>query len=152
MIDPSVSSGCGLKQRTRPWPWWQRTTAPRRAVRPLPHRQFPARQAWRPARRGIPRRRLPGDDGGGQVALSLDGSISGGRGAAAAAAVRRWTRGGDRLAVVRATEDEVAAHRRRMADIDKASGGKSVWRDLNNPREGEKLYICVAHLISFIEI
>ena len=70
---------------------------------------------------------------GGQVALSLDGSSSGGRGAVAAGAVRRWTRNGDRLAVVRATEEEVAAHRRRMADIDKASGGKSVWRDADDP-------------------
>ncbi len=64
---------------------------------------------------------------GGQVALSLDGTASGGKGAGGIAAIRRWVRGADRLTVVRASQDELAAPRRRLADIDRASGGNCIW-------------------------
>jgi DNA polymerase-3 subunit epsilon len=64
---------------------------------------------------------------GGQVALSLEGSSATGRDIGGTVAVRRWERGGGRLVVVRASEEELAAHRRRLADVDKASGGRCVW-------------------------
>ncbi len=41
----------------------------------------------------------------------------------AAADLRQWT-----LPVVAASDDEAAAHDRLMAEIDKASGGKTIWR------------------------
>jgi DNA polymerase-3 subunit epsilon len=64
---------------------------------------------------------------GGQVALSLDGASAAERGPGSASTVRRWVRREARLAVVKASPDELAAHRRRMADIDRASGGKCIW-------------------------
>ena len=33
------------------------------------------------------------------------------------------------LRIVRATEDELVAHERMLAAIDKSSGGKTVWRN-----------------------
>ena len=37
---------------------------------------------------------------------------------------------GVRIAVIRADEDEAAAHEHVLALLDKASGGKTVWRRL----------------------
>jgi DNA polymerase-3 subunit epsilon len=43
--------------------------------------------------------------------------------------VAKFERGNLKLSVLRATDEEVAAHESQLADIDKASGG-SVWRSL----------------------
>ena len=66
---------------------------------------------------------------GGQATLSLDGSAEPGN------AGRPRERGGQRpahrpaeLRVVAASADERAAHASRLAAIDKASGGRCVWR------------------------
>jgi DNA polymerase-3 subunit epsilon len=34
------------------------------------------------------------------------------------------------LAVLEPTPEELAAHERLLADLDKASGGKTVWREV----------------------
>jgi DNA polymerase-3 subunit epsilon len=63
---------------------------------------------------------------GGQGALTLD---EGTAAAESRAAGRKATRPRGTLVVVRATEIEVEAHERRLAALDKASGGKTVWRN-----------------------
>ncbi|MEN9704839.1 MAG: hypothetical protein RLZZ393_718 [Pseudomonadota bacterium] len=63
---------------------------------------------------------------GGQSALALDDH---GRGALEAALLsRQLERAGPALPVVEATEAELVAHEKLLAIIDKASGGKTVWR------------------------
>jgi DNA polymerase-3 subunit epsilon len=39
------------------------------------------------------------------------------------------------LTVLAATEDELAAHRQQIEDVDKASKGKCLWKSLENPTE-----------------
>lgn len=63
---------------------------------------------------------------GGQTTLSLGGSQTGGA-AAAPEAIRRLS-GRPALRVVRASAEELAAHEQRLQAIDKASGGKCLWR------------------------
>ena len=60
---------------------------------------------------------------GGQAALTLE------TGTAAGAGPKAVTRG-ERppLRVIRASAEELEAHRRRMAAIDEASGGRAVWK------------------------
>jgi len=62
---------------------------------------------------------------GGQGALTLDEAetTTESRGKA-----RRAKRPRGTLVVVRATAAELAAHEERLAALDKASGGKTVWR------------------------
>jgi len=62
---------------------------------------------------------------GGQGALTLE---SGEGSAASSATVRRAQRPPGALVVVRATADEIEAHERRLAALDRASGGRTVWR------------------------
>jgi DNA polymerase III subunit epsilon len=86
------------------------------------------RESRRAARRAHPRRSLSGDD-------RRPG------GAHARRPVRRRPRAADRslptprserrrIAVVKANEAELAAHAHSLALLDKASGGKTVWRKI----------------------
>lgn len=62
---------------------------------------------------------------GGQTALSLD---AGGDGEEGAATIRRLASDRPRLAVVRASEDELAAHEAFLDTVEKA-GGQALWRE-----------------------
>src|SRR5690606_33360916 len=62
---------------------------------------------------------------GGQGALTLDEA---GEVTAARKAPKRARRPRGELVVLRATSEELAAHEERLAALDKASGGKTVWR------------------------
>jgi DNA polymerase-3 subunit epsilon len=63
---------------------------------------------------------------GGQVSLSLGAEgLPGSDGAREG--IRRLSAQRSPLRVVRANEDELAAHRTRLAAIDEASGGKCLW-------------------------
>jgi DNA polymerase-3 subunit epsilon len=66
---------------------------------------------------------------GGQGALTLDEAAET---AAANAPARRAPRPKGRLVVVRPTAAEAAAHEQRLAALDKSSGGKTVWRQLES--------------------
>jgi len=65
---------------------------------------------------------------GGQAALKLDAGAAPARERAAAATARR-ARPGQTLKVVEPQTDELAAHQRALERIDKASGGRCVWRN-----------------------
>jgi len=65
---------------------------------------------------------------GGQGALTLGESEAA---AAKHTAVTRAKRPRGTLVVRRATADELAAHEKRLAALDKASGGKTLWRKLD---------------------
>jgi len=65
---------------------------------------------------------------GGQASLSLDG-LGEGTGSAIAE-IRRLAAERPRLKVILAVAEELAAHEMRLAAIDKASGGKCVWKGL----------------------
>jgi DNA polymerase-3 subunit epsilon len=60
-----------------------------------------------------------------------DSLIGESEGARAETKVVKFERGSLKLSVLRATDDELAAHESQLADIDKASGG-SVWRQLKS--------------------
>ncbi len=62
---------------------------------------------------------------GGQAALGLDASTSA---AGAALAGESAARGSVRIPVVRASADELAAHERALDAIDRASGGRAIFR------------------------
>jgi len=64
---------------------------------------------------------------GGQGALTLDEAEAT---TEARVSARKAKRPRGKLLVVRATEVELAAHEQRLAALDKASGGKTVWRTL----------------------
>ena len=64
---------------------------------------------------------------GGQGALTLDEAAET---TAANSPARRARRPQGALVVVRPTPEEIAAHERRLAALDKSSGGKTVWRQL----------------------
>ena len=64
---------------------------------------------------------------GGQGALTLDEAEAT---TEARASARKAKRPRGKLLVVRATEAELAAHEQRLAALDKASGGNTVWRTL----------------------
>lgn len=70
---------------------------------------------------------------GGQVTLSLDSGTQAAGDLVQTYTIRRLQ--GDRppLRVIRATEEELAAHAQRLEAIDKASGGKCVWKSLEDP-------------------
>ena len=64
---------------------------------------------------------------GGQTSLSLDGL---GEGAGSTVSeIRRLAADRPRLKVIAAGAEELAAHESRLAAIDKASGGKCVWKN-----------------------
>ena len=65
---------------------------------------------------------------GGQVSLSLDSRVD--SQGVQRAEIRRVDPGRKPLRVIRASEAECQAHDARMAAIEKASGGSSVWRQL----------------------
>jgi DNA polymerase-3 subunit epsilon len=67
---------------------------------------------------------------GGQRALSLDTGTGAGRTEGGPGGIRRVDRDGLQLVVISATADEQAAHEERLAAIDSASGGETVWRRL----------------------
>lgn len=65
---------------------------------------------------------------GGQVTLSLEDAQS--HLAVSGRAARKFDAQRPQLRVVRAAEDELAAHERRLDAIDKESGGNCLWRKL----------------------
>src|SRR5690606_33795622 len=67
---------------------------------------------------------------GGQGALTLDET---GASAEVRATSKKAKRPRGTLVVVRATEREQEAHERRLAALDKASGGKTLWRAIAPP-------------------
>lgn len=68
---------------------------------------------------------------GGQTSLSLaNQGAEGGGDAASATAIRRLAAGRAPLPVVQASSAELEAHEQWLAKLDKASGGSSVWRQL----------------------
>lgn len=64
---------------------------------------------------------------GGQTTLSLGGSHA--TGAAAVPETIRRLSGRPALRVIRASDEELAAHEQRLQAIDKASGGKCLWKN-----------------------
>ncbi len=62
---------------------------------------------------------------GGQTDLLLDGQSEGGQ--STAGEIRRLAQERAPLRVIRAGDDELAAHEARLAAIDKASGGQCLW-------------------------
>ena len=67
---------------------------------------------------------------GGQRALSLDAEVATQSQDGAQAGIRRLQREGLMLQVVKANDDELAAHETRLKAIDDAAGGQAVWRRL----------------------
>jgi len=67
---------------------------------------------------------------GGQGALTLDEAAAA---TEARTDARKAKRPRGKLVVVRATEAELAAHESRLAALDKASGGRTAWRNLEGP-------------------
>lgn len=75
---------------------------------------------------------------GGQVGLLLAGEDepqAGGEGGGADA-IRRLGAGRPRLPVPRATAEELSAHEQRLAILDKAAGGRCLFRQIETPAEG----------------
>jgi len=68
---------------------------------------------------------------GGQVALSLGSGDSGSQGGGAGE-IRRLPADRPRLPVIRATAEELADHRERLAAIAGVAGGPSVWEKLSS--------------------
>jgi DNA polymerase III subunit epsilon len=66
---------------------------------------------------------------GGQAVLTLSAESDTARSRARQAAPARYAEGA-RITVIRADEDELAAHEHVLALLDKASGGQTVWRRL----------------------
>ncbi|MGQ9425186.1 DNA polymerase III subunit epsilon [Gilvimarinus sp. F26214L] len=71
---------------------------------------------------------------GGQTALSLGGSS--GEASAGGTTIRRLSADRPPLPVIAATAEELQAHRDKLAAIEKAAGGPSLWQQLEL-REGE---------------
>ncbi|MCG6965373.1 MAG: DNA polymerase III subunit epsilon [Chromatiaceae bacterium] len=67
---------------------------------------------------------------GGQTALSLEAEVVADAARGGQAGIRRISRDGLDLVVVRAGGDELRAHEERLEAIDKAAGGAAVWRRL----------------------
>ena len=64
---------------------------------------------------------------GGQSTMSLDHSTSAGE---PGSTNKTWSRPAGVLAVLTATDDEIAQHEKVLTTLDKASGGKTVWRKM----------------------
>jgi DNA polymerase-3 subunit epsilon len=71
---------------------------------------------------------------GGQAALSLEHGIA--EGEEGAEPGRRARRDDLRIPVVRATAAELAAHEEALAAIERASGGRALFRGTPGSREG----------------
>ncbi len=54
--------------------------------------------------------------------------------APAATAAEAISRAGLKLVVVRASDEELAAHNGQLEDIDKASGGKCLWKQIETAK------------------
>ena len=67
---------------------------------------------------------------GGQVKLSLDEIRPAGQ-ADSATTASRWVRPSGTLTIHAADDAELAAHEKVLATLDKASGGKTLWRKLS---------------------
>lgn len=65
---------------------------------------------------------------GGQTALALSAETEAG-GGQADVSIRRLAVDRAALTVIRANAEELGAHEQRLLDIDKASGGKTLWRN-----------------------
>ena len=72
---------------------------------------------------------------GGQALLTLSAESDLGRSRARQDAPPRYAVGA-RIIVIRPNENEIAAHEHVLALLDKASGGKTVWRRLEPPAAG----------------
>jgi len=74
---------------------------------------------------------------GGQTHLSLagEGGDGDGSGRQQATPIRRLDAGRPRTRVIRASEDELAAHLTRLAAIEKSSGGPALWAQLEKAPE-----------------
>lgn len=68
---------------------------------------------------------------GGQVGLALGGDEFGGGGGRSAEWPRRLPADRRPLPVIRASEEEMARHKAKLALLDKAAGGVSPWRNLD---------------------
>lgn len=77
---------------------------------------------------------------GGQTALSLDSGVETTGGLIQAHSIRRLSPDRPPLRVIRATEEELAAHAKRLEAIDKASGGKCVWKKLEGDPQPTEPY------------
>lgn len=64
---------------------------------------------------------------GGQTALLLGSESAAGQGGGSADSIRRLPAHRAALPVVRANDAELAAHRERLAALDKSSGGRCLW-------------------------
>ncbi len=74
---------------------------------------------------------------GGQVDLALD-QAPGSSAADGAGTGFSGLAGLERIPVLRASEDELCEHRRRLEEIDKASGGRCVWLRAEQPPAQER--------------
>lgn len=74
---------------------------------------------------------------GGQTSLSLagNGGETDGSGRATASAIRRLAAERGLTRVIRASDEELAAHVARLAVIEKSAGGPSLWAQMDAPKE-----------------
>lgn len=74
---------------------------------------------------------------GGQTSLSLagNGADTDGSGRAQASAIRRLPAGRAMTRVIRASEEELAAHATRLAVIEKSAGAPPLWVQMEAPKE-----------------
>ncbi|MNO65929.1 DNA polymerase III subunit epsilon [compost metagenome] len=74
---------------------------------------------------------------GGQTSLSLagNGSDADGSGRPQASAIRRLSADRARTRVIRASEEELAAHLVRLAVIEKSAGAPALWAQMEAPKE-----------------
>src|SRR5690606_41365302 len=72
---------------------------------------------------------------GGQTHLSLAGDGGDGSGRVLPSPIRRLDPNRAPIRVLRASEEELAAHAARLAVIEKAAGGPSLWAKLEAPAE-----------------
>ncbi|MCY1452437.1 hypothetical protein D9M71_693560 [compost metagenome] len=74
---------------------------------------------------------------GGQTSLSLagNGMDNDGSGREMASAIRRLPADRARTRVIRASEEELAAHLVRLAVIEKSAGAPALWAQMEAPKE-----------------
>jgi DNA polymerase III subunit epsilon len=74
----------------------------------------------------------------GQDALLIDSHSAGGaQGRSGASSAASLALSGFDLPVIMANSTELAAHQEQLTQLDKASGGKTVWRKLDSPPPSE---------------
>ncbi|KAF1052654.1 MAG: DNA polymerase III subunit epsilon [Stenotrophomonas maltophilia] len=76
---------------------------------------------------------------GGQTSLSLagQGADDSGTGQPQASAIRRLVAGRSATRIIRASDEELAAHIARLAAVEKSTGGPSLWAQLDAPASAE---------------